>query len=272
MRLGIYLYALAAIATGVMDAVFGGFDPAEQPIQAFGDNVPGRQIFAYVVAVFLIAGGIAVFRRRSARFGSVALMIAYAIFAVFWLPRFYSAPHVLGIHAGVIIGILGGFCQEIIVVAAAVLIYENASHAGLRESQHVTSFVRWIFGLSAVAFGLAHLTGIPATAALVPKWLPPGQNFWAVLTGVAFVFAGVAILTGILDILAARLTALMLFVFSALALAPVAVAYPHAQTAWGINVYNVVAIASMWIFASWIAERQPIEARQRPALDAAESA
>jgi len=41
-----------------------------------------------------------------------------------------------------------------------------------------------------------------------------GGNFWAILTGTAFALAGIAILSGILDVLAARLLALMLLVFS----------------------------------------------------------
>jgi uncharacterized membrane protein YphA (DoxX/SURF4 family) len=272
MRLGIYVYGLAAIATGIMDIVWRGFDPAEEPIQAFGDNVPGRGIFAYAVAVLLIAGGAAVLRRRTGRLGCAALMIAYTIFAIFWLPRFYTATHVLGLHAGVVIGVLGGVCQNLIVVAAAALIYISAFETGDLQSQRITTAVRYVFGLSAMDFGLTHLTGIPATAALVPKWLPPSPDFWAVLTGIAFVLAGIAILTGIADVLAARLLSLMLVVFSALALIPVAIAHPHDQTAWGINLYNVMAFTSVWIFGAWIAQRQPIDARRGSTAGLAESA
>jgi uncharacterized membrane protein YphA (DoxX/SURF4 family) len=258
-----YVLGLAAIATGIFDIVWRGFESAHQPIQAFGDNVPGRQIFAYVIAALLVAGGAAILRRQTARPGSVALAIVYAIFAIFWLPRFFTAPRVVGYSAGLFIGILGGVCEDLIVVAAALLIYAYASPAAGSKFERVTGLARWVFGLSAIDFGLAQLTGIAATAAMVPKWIPAGQDFWAILTGIAFILAGIAILTRLLDVLAARLLALMLLVFSALALAPIIVAYPHSQIAWGSNAYNLVAAASVWIFACTIAGGQTAAERQR---------
>jgi uncharacterized membrane protein len=257
MKLGIYVFGLASIAAGIINLVWGGFEGAHQPIQAFG-NVPGQQIIAYVVSAVLVAGGIAVLVPRTARAGAIALAIVYALFTIFWLPRLYTAPHVLGWHAGVVIGVLGGVCQQLILAAAAVLIYAYAS-ALFAGSAALARTARWIFALSAILFGLGHLTGIAQTAAMVPGWLPFGQVFWVILTGAAFVLAGVSILIEILDVLSARLMALMLVVFSALALAPVVIAYPHNHVAWGSNAYNIAAAASVWIFASWIAAPQRVE-------------
>lgn len=252
MNVGVYVYGLAAIAAGVIDIVWGGFEAAHQPIQAFGDDVPGRQILAYVLGAVLVAGGAAVLSRRTARAGSVVLAVVYGIFTIFWLPRLYTAPHFLGFHAGVVSSVLGGVCQQLILLAAAELVYACAAQRA-PLLQRAVVVARWVFGLSSVDFGLAHLTGISTSAPLVPKWLPPGQEFWVVLTGIAFVLAGIAIVTEILDVAAARLLALMLLAFSALALAPGVVAYPHNQIAWGSNAYNVAAVASVWIFASCIA-------------------
>jgi uncharacterized membrane protein YphA (DoxX/SURF4 family) len=61
---------------------------------------------------------------------------------------------------------------------------------------------------------------------LIRKWIPLGATFWAVLTGIAFVLAGLAIVSGVLDVLAARLLGLMLLVFIALALVPLIFASP----------------------------------------------
>jgi predicted tellurium resistance membrane protein TerC len=102
---------------------------------------------------------------------------------------------------------------------------------------------------------LAHLTDVQAVVPMVPKWLPWGREFWTVLTGIAFVLAGIAILSKMLDVLAARLLALMLLVFSALALAPLIVAYPRDHGAWGGNEYNLAAVAAVWIFAESLASR-----------------
>jgi hypothetical protein len=260
----IFLLGLAAIATGIVNLIFGNFDPAEEPIQAFGDHVPGQVPFAYAVAIFLILGGAAILSRRTARFGALVLAVIYAIFAVFWLPRFYWAPHILGQHPGIYIGVLGGVCDEIIIIVAAAIVYVAASDTV--PSRRFAIATRWIFGLCAVDFGVAQLTAVHATAVNVPTWIPLGGAFWAVATGIFFVLSGIGIVSGLLDVLATRLLALMLFVFSALALAPQMFVYPHQQAAWGVNDYNLAAVAAAWILSDWLAARRSHAAASTPSM------
>lgn len=256
MNLGILVYALATIATGAIDLAWGSFAAGYEPIQAFGDNVPGRQFMAYVAGVCLVVAGAAILWRRTARGGALALSVFYGIFTIFWLPRLYTAPHFLGYRPAVYIGVLDGVGQQIVLLAAAVIVYAVYSPENVRLRMRTTSVTRWIVGLSSVEFGLAHLTGIAAVAPLVPKWLPPGQNFWVVVTGIAFVLAGIGILSQMLDVLAARLLALMLLVFSAIVLAPNLAAFPHAKDAWDANAFNLAAVAAVWISAQWLAARR----------------
>jgi hypothetical protein len=68
----------------------------------------------------------------SARAGAAALAAIYFIFAVFWLPRFYTAPLVLGFRIPVLIGVLGGFGTQLIVSTAGALIYASSVGAGFR--------------------------------------------------------------------------------------------------------------------------------------------
>ncbi len=260
MRVGVYVYGLATVAAGILDLVWGEFEAAHQPIQALGDHIPGQTILAYVAAIWLVAGGAAILWQGTARAGAVALALIYLAFAAFWLPRFSTAPRVLGARPGVYLGVLGGACTQLILVAAAV----RVSVAATSESEwvgRVARAVRWVFGVSALAFGLAHLTGVRDTAAMVPTWMPLGGDFWAVLTGIAFVLAGIAILSGVLDVLAARLLALMLLIFSAVALVPLILAAPGDHVAWGSNAYNLTAVGAVLIFADSIARRQPLPAR-----------
>src|SRR5229473_2835272 len=95
MRAGVSVYAAGSIAAGILDLIWGDFEAAHQPIQAFGDYIPGREILAYIAAIWLIAGGAAILWRRTAQVGALALAAIYFIFAAFWLPRFYTAPHLL---------------------------------------------------------------------------------------------------------------------------------------------------------------------------------
>jgi uncharacterized membrane protein len=253
-RVGVYVLGMATVAAGIFDLVWGDFDTSHQPIQAFGDYIPGRELFAYITAIWMIAGGVAILWRRTAKGGAAALAVIYFIFAVFWLPRFYTAPHVLGFRIPVYIGVLGGVGTQLIVVAAGALVY--ASMAAHSSSWLRTILIaRWTFGLCSVDFGFVHLTGVEDNAVYVPKWMPLGGEFWTIVTGICFVLAGLAILLGIWDVLAARLLGLMLLVFSVVTLVPMIFAFPHRHDVWGGNAYNLAAVGAAWIFAESMARR-----------------
>lgn len=182
----------------------------------------------------------------------------YLVFALFWLPRFYTAPHALGLRVSLLIGLLVGVAQQLILVAAALTIYVSFVAHNSRWRSRTLAIIRWTFGLSSLDFGLAHLTGSPEVAAMVPGWLPGGGAFWALLTGVAFVLGGLAILSRILDVLAARLLAVMLFIFSGLVLAPALLIHARDQVTWGSNAYNLAAVGAFWLLADSLtcSERQ----------------
>jgi len=251
-RTGVYLYGLATVAAGIMDLCWGDFDPAHQPIQAFGDHIPGREILAYMTAIWMIAGGAAILWRHSTRAGAAALTVIYSIFAVFWFPRLYTAPHILGLRIPVMIGVLGGISTQLIVAAAGALVYVSLATGSPSWRQTILG-ARWIFGLCSVNFGLAHLTDIGHNVVYVPNWMPLGREFWTIVTGICFILAGLAMLSRILDVLAARLLALMLLVFTLLALLPRILAFPHRHEAWGANAYNLAAVGAALIFAESIA-------------------
>jgi uncharacterized membrane protein len=252
MKLGIYIYGLATIAAGILDLVWREFEPAHQPIQAFGDAIARQHGLAYIGAVWLIFAGAAILWRPTARVGAAASAAIYLLFAIFWLPRFVSATHAFGFNVVVCLGVLGGVAQQAILVAAALIVYEWASGA----PSTTTTLARWVFGLSSMNFGIDHFTGARMVAAMVPSWMPFGGNFWAILTGIAFIVAGLAIILCVVDVLAARLLALMLLIFSALTLAPHIFASPHDHVAWGGNAYNLAAVGAVWIFAEWIELRR----------------
>jgi uncharacterized membrane protein YphA (DoxX/SURF4 family) len=250
-KAGIYVYGLASAAAGMFDLIWGDFDSSHQPIQAFGDHIPGREIFAYSTAAWMIAGGMAILWRRSARAGAAALAAIYFIFVVFWLPRFYWAPHVLGFRIPVFIGVSGGAGSQLIACIAGVLVY--ASLAARDSWQRTMGIARWIFGLCAIDFGLGHLTDIKDNFVYVPKWLPPGAEFWVIVTGICFVLAGLGIVSGILDVLAARLLALMFLIFNLVILPAFIFTDPKNHAAWGGYAYNLAAVASAWILGDSLA-------------------
>ena len=260
MRAGVWFYGLATVVTGILDIVWGGFEGSHQPIKAFGQHIPGQQVLAYMAGAWLVAAGTAILWRRSARIGAAGSAAIYLIFAMFWLPRFYVVPHALGFHIGILIFIVGGLGQQLLLAAPGVMVYaETETDPVWREK--LVAAARWMLGLPPIFFGLGHLINVPAIVRFVPHWVPFG-SFWTVLTGIAFVLAGSAIVSGIRDVLAARLLMLMLFLFEFMVEIPPVVVQPHNQGAWGGAVYNLTAIGACWIFVESAASRRQADQRQ----------
>jgi uncharacterized membrane protein len=153
------------------------------------------------------------------------------------------------------IGAIGGIGQQAIVIAAAAIIYADTV-LGSRLATSTARIVPWIFGISTIFFGLAHVTGVGATAIMVPKWIPPNADFWVFFTGFAFVAAGIGIISGVLDVLAARLLTLMFLVFAAVVLPRYILQYPHSEIPWGSNAYNLAAVGAAWVLADWLSSRR----------------
>lgn len=254
MKYPSWLFGIASALAGLFDLIWGEFEPAHQPIQAWSDHIPGLPLLARIAALWLILAGLALLFRPAARTGAAALAILYAIFCFFPLPRFISAPQYLGHHPAVYIGVFLSIAQQLILFIAALLLWLFLSDR--ENSPRVTIAARVLFGLCCTDFALAHFTNIPATAAMIPNWLPFPGGFWTLLTGIAFLLAGLAIISGILDVLAARLLALMLLVFSLVVLMPRISAAPHAHLPWGSNAYNFTAVASAWILSAWLSSSQ----------------
>jgi uncharacterized membrane protein len=250
-KLGVAVFGLSSVCAGVLDAIWGEFEPDHQPIQAWGDHIPGVTVMAYITAAALIAGGLAILWRKTEKAGALTLGVVYTAFTIFWLPRLYTAPSILGWSIKTESGVLAGVGIELILVGAAALVYADAERTA-----------RWIFGCCSVSFGLAHLYNVADNATLVPAWMPFGGAFWTVLTGIAFILAGLAILTRVQDVLASRMLALMLLTFSAIALAPLPFASPHDHTAWGGNAYNLTAVGAVLIFSQCLSASRYTAAQQ----------
>lgn len=251
MKIGIIVFGVASAVAGILDLVWSELEPADEPLQAWG-HVPGMTIIAYVAAIWLIAGGAAMLWPRSARFGAAALTILYGLFILFPLPRFYTAPHYLGYGVPVYIGVVGSVCGQIILAVAAAVAWESLGAPGL-WSRKTALIARWGFGLCPIFFGLSHLTAVAMMVSEVPTWMPLGGPFWVVFTGIAFVLAGLGIVTGVLDVLAAWMLGVMLLIFSALESTPHIFLHPRNHVAWGGNAYNLTAVGAAWIFAGWLA-------------------
>jgi len=240
-RVGRLVYGGAAVALGLIGLRWGDFAAVWQPVPA---TVPHRTALAYVAALTLVLGGAATLHRRTARIGAVALGVVYVGVALPWLRRVVHYPQLSGTWLG--------FLEQFALVVAAMVVYATVAH-GVTErapsSTRVLTTARVLLGACALSFGIAHFTALPQTAAMVPKWLPPDQRFWAAATGAFHLLAAGALLTGIRAQLAARLLAVMLLGFGALVWAPMLVADPGAHMRWAGNAVNLAIAGAAWVVA-----------------------
>lgn len=253
MRAGAWLYALATIATGIVDIVWRQFEASHQPLKSLG-HVPGEQALAIIAGLLLVAAGIALLWRRTARIGATVSAIFYIIFALFWVPRFFVIAHVTGFRIGVVVFVIGGALEQVLLAApVSILFATTATHDSARQNKAKIA-ARWMLGLPPIFFGLGHLVSLQGYKPFVPHWVPFGL-FWIAFTGIAFLLAGSAIVTGIQAVLAARMLALMLLLFEFMVEIPPIFSHPHSQGAWGGALYNLTAIGVCWMFAEFVSNR-----------------
>jgi uncharacterized membrane protein len=254
MKIGVWFYGLGTALTGLLNIVWGDFDASHQPIKFLVENVAVQHILAYVAGVWLVAAGLAILWRRSAKMGAAASGLVYLIFVAVCLARYYAVVHTLGWRIDQIAGVSFVLAEQLLLVSPAAILYVSAASPDSLLPKRVAIGARWMLGLPPILFGLFHLMGLRIFSTIVPHWMGFGY-FWAALTGIAFVLAGIAICSERMDVLAARLLALMLLLFEGLVEIPPIFIRLHNQATWGAATYNLAAIGACWIFAEFLASR-----------------
>jgi len=252
MKAGIWFYGVGTALTGILDIAWRAFDPSHQPIQSLG-KVPDQNLLACFAGVWLVGAGLAILWRRSAKIGAAACATAYVIFVAMYLLRGYVGTQAHGWRIGVL-SIAFGLAQELMLIAPAAIVYLSIASPDSPLQARMAIAARWMLGLPPILFGLFHFLGLHVFASIVPRWLGFGF-FWAAITGVAFFLAGIAICSGIKDVLAARLLALMLLLFEGLVEVPPIFSRLHNQATWGAATYNLAAIGACLIFAEFVVSR-----------------
>jgi hypothetical protein len=126
-----------------------------------------------------------------------------------------------------------------------------------RSPETLPRIGRILFGICVASFTLEQGIYLGATASLVPKWIPPGQMFWAVTTTVFFALAAVALLANRMALLAARLLTVMVVSFGLIVWVPLVLSDPHTHTNWSENAETFAIAGATWILADLLGEYQP---------------
>lgn len=230
VRVGRLFFAVAIIAFGILQFIFGDFVPGRAP--AWPVSIPGRLIWAYVSGAILITAGLAISFGKKARWAALlsgAMIFLWALLR--HIPVAAAAPAFGGewTSMGKALVLFGGAFA-----VAGSLPEEKSSRtraltAFVNSKEGFTYLGRICLGLFMILCGIQHFLFVEFVATLVPAWIP-GAVFWTYFAGVALIAGGAGLLLPQTARLAAALSGLMIFLWVVMLHIPRAVAAPAAQS------------------------------------------
>ena len=241
-NLGRHVFGLAALAFGLIAFVWHDYKDWDQLRYIL--NAANGPVFVFAAAVTQIFGGAALQFRRTAKTGAAVLGAVYLIFALLCVPLILATPRIYASW--------GNFFEQLSLVTGAAMIYGGLSSAWALHT--LNRLGRILLGLCAGSFALEQAIYLDATAKLVPKWLPPGQLFWAITTTVPFALAAIALLTNRMALLATRLLTLMLVIFGLLVWLPLLISTPRSHSNWSETAETFAIAGAAWILADLLGE------------------
>jgi uncharacterized membrane protein YphA (DoxX/SURF4 family) len=243
MAFGWRVYGLGLMTVGLASLAFGDFDPG-QPVP---EHFPARIALAYAVGAFLVVAAAAVEWRRTTAWAAAALTFYYTLFVVILMNgRLLLTDYAVYVT-------YENIAMQLAIAAGALIIYATTARLDAALAARLTHLGRLAFGVCALIFGGAHFAYLSYTAQLVPRWLPPSQVFWAYSTGVAFIAAGVAFLTGAQARLAAILLTAMLAAFGLLVNEPMLLADHASHFNWTESAVNLAVVGAAWVLSDSLA-------------------
>lgn len=259
LRLGRPIFGVGIAAFGVLSLIYRTGVKGLEPIPTAW---PGQLFLAILSGIILIGAGVCLVTGWQARRAAGLLALTMGI----WLLTLHvplivqhpSDPNVVTIVAETL-ALFGATC-----VLLSTLRTGNSATRD-RLTANLSLIGRIAFALTLIVFGILHFIYHEFVGTLVPAWIPAGV-FWAYVTGVAFIAAGVGIGLRIQGRLATLLLGVMFGTWVVVLHVPRAAANMGSQ-----NELTSLFIALAMCGASWlIGER--LSAGRVAALDEARPA
>jgi hypothetical protein len=233
---GRIVFGASAVLFGVIALMWHDADTWQNLRQIW--SLPFGIFIGGCLMVLLIAGGIAMQYPRTTRLASVVLCVVFACFSLASIPGIIKAPTVYAQY--------GSFFEQFSLLCGAVAL-NAATAANAARAVALGRVARLGLGVCAISITLAQIFYLRFTADLVPRWIPPNQMFWAILTTVGFGLAALAILINRQARLAIRLMTLMLLLFGVLVWVPRLIAHPEAHLNWSEFALTLLIAGAAWM-------------------------
>ncbi|HLK68441.1 MAG TPA: hypothetical protein VKU19_33645 [Bryobacteraceae bacterium] len=238
---GHVVFAAVMIFLGIQGWIKGDFTTVWQPVPK---SLPVRQGFVYLSASISLACGIGLLWRRTAALAARVLLVALVLWPLLWRVR--------ALFLATLVDSTWNLGSAMAMIAAAWVLYvtlatnSDRQHLGFASGDKHVRIARALYGVALIPFGYAHFAYLKHTADMVPDWLP--WHFgWAVFTGITFIAASLAILTGRFARQAAALSTLQMGLFGLLVWIPLMAAGPLSAFQQGEVVTTVALTAAGWV-------------------------
>ena len=204
-------------------------------------NLPFGVTIGTCLMIAQIAGGVGMLYQRSTRLASIVLCVVYVCFSLACVTDIIAAANIYDKYGG-------SFFLFFSLLCGAIALY-SATEPDAARAAIFGRLARLGLGVCVISFALGQALLLRETAHLVPKWIPPNQIFWAILTTIAFAIAAIAILMNRLARLATLMMTLMLALFGVLVWIPQVIAHPQAHSNWSECVLTSLITGAAWMVA-----------------------
>jgi hypothetical protein len=243
---GRLFFAIAIAAFGVENLIWAhSTDPFLPEIPW----VPSCPALGYLMGVALLAASVSIAANLRAWLGATLLGFLFLLcFLSLQIARVAAAPLDVGVRT----------CAfETLTMGASAWMLAALTPAGGELSRGKTVMNgllhsgRYFFAVSMIVFGIDHYFVFNFIVSLVPPWIPGSGWFWAHVTAIGFIAAGVSISVRRLDRWAAGMLGLMFFLWFLLLHAPRVLSYPRCldPDEWSSAFIALAACGGAWILA-----------------------
>jgi uncharacterized membrane protein len=248
------LFAISIVAFGVQNLIWSH---STDPFLSMMPWVPSHPALGSVTGVVLILSGVCILFNFRTRHASILLGTLFLFCVVcLQISRVAASPWDVGVRTCAF--------ETLTMCASAWMLADSRRGTGETPARWkpvlngVLASGRYLFAVSMIVFGIDHYLVFDFIVSLVPHWIPGSGWFWAHLTALALIAAGVSIAIKKLDRWAAGLLGLMFLLWFLVLHAPRVLSYPRCldPDEWSSAFIALAVCGGAWILAWSIPAKQ----------------
>ena len=241
--LGRILFGLGIAAFGVQNFLYADGVFGLEPVPGW---VPTKAAWAYLTGFLLLVSGTVVIAGTYARQAATVIGTVLGMWVLaLQVPKLLLSPRSGGAWTTTFETL--ALCGAAWVIAGGLpqrtALSNSDPSAGIASS---AQYGRIAYALSLPVFGVLHFVYRDYVASVIPTWIP-NPDAWALVTGVAFMLAGLSMLTGLYGRLAAMMVGTMFAIWVVILHAPRVMAASDGRSEWTSLIIALAMSGGAWI-------------------------